>query len=127
MALGALLVYSMFGYGCVVKPASSYQNTTELTVIADWDDIDAAMDAGMSASETAVLARTESDGVVVFEFLSIHDERGKLIATRLEEGTEGVEIRVHAEQSESRANTPQRLVHAFARRLSELRGVETAP
>ena len=117
----------MFGNSCAVLPSISYQNATEITLIGDWNDIDAAMQAGMAESETAVLARSESNGVVVFEFLSIHDERGKLIATRLEKGTEGVEITVHAEAPDSRAKTPQRLVHAFARRLSELRGVEAAP
>lgn len=62
----------------------------------DWDDIDAAVDVGMSAAEVArVDARTSPDGRTrTYELRTSTDEPAWLIARREEDGRVGLGARV---------------------------------
>lgn len=67
--------------GCAGVPtARSYQGDWPAVVVADWDDIDAAMTRTLSRTETAILSRTEvgSPGKVGsrvrFDLLSVRDD-----------------------------------------------------
>lgn len=92
----------------------------------DWDDIDAAVDVGMSAAEAArVDARTSPDGRTrTYELRTSTDEPAWLVARREEDGRVGLGARV------GRFGDPQReekLVRGVAERLKSLHGVDWAP
>ena len=82
MAFAATLTALVFGIaGCAGVPtARSYQGDWPALVVADWDDIDAAMSRSLSRTETSILSRTEvgSSGEigsrVRFELLSVRDD-----------------------------------------------------
>lgn len=92
----------------------------------DWDDIDAAVDVGMSAAEVArVDARTSPDGQTrTYELRTITDEPAWLVARREEGGRIGLGARV------GRFGDPEReakLIRGVAERLKALYGVDWAP
>lgn len=92
----------------------------------DWDDIDAAVDVGMSAAEVArVDASTSSDGLTrTYELRTITDEPAWLVARREEGGRVGLGARV------GRFGDPRReekLIRGVAERLRALYGVDWAP
>ena len=92
----------------------------------DWDDIDAAVDVGMSAAELArVDASTSPDGLTrTYELRTITDEPAWLVARRQEGGRVGLGARV------GRFGDPQReekLIRGVAERLKTLYGVDWAP
>jgi hypothetical protein len=94
-------------------------------VVADWDDVDAAVEVAVKRSEVGLAgpARRE-EGRVVFPIRTISDEAGELVVTR------GEGDRVTVEASIGRfgdAAWESRVVGAVARRLRELGGVEWAP
>ena len=92
----------------------------------DWDDIDAAVDVGMSAAEVArVDGTTSPDGQTrTYELRTITDEPVWLIARREEGGRVGLGARVgHFGDPEREA----KLVHGVAERLKSLYGVDWAP
>ena len=92
----------------------------------DWDDIDAAVDVGMSAAEIArVDASTSPDGLTrTYELRTITDEPAWLVARREEGGRVGLGARVgHFGDAEREA----RLIRAVAERLRSLHGVDWAP
>ena len=92
----------------------------------DWDDIDAAVDVGMSAAELArVDASTSPDGLTrTYELRTITDEPAWLVARREEDGRVGLGARV------GRFGDPRReekLIRGVADRLKALYGVDWAP
>lgn len=92
----------------------------------DWDDIDAAVDVGMSAAEVArVDARTSPDGRTrTYELRTSTDEPAWLIARREEDGRVGLGARVGRFGDPERE---QKLVRGVAERLKSLHGVDWAP
>lgn len=92
----------------------------------DWDDIDAAVEVGMSEAEVArVDASTSSDGLTrTYELRTITDEPAWLVARREEDGRVGLGARV------GRFGDPERearLIRGVAARLKALYGVDWAP
>jgi len=92
----------------------------------DWDDIDAAVDAGMTAAEVArVDASTSPDGLTrTYELRTITDEPAWLVARREESGRVGLGASV------GRFGNPEheaKLVRGVAERLRVLFGVDWAP
>ncbi len=92
----------------------------------DWDDIDAAVDAGMSAAEVArVDASTSPDGRTrTYELRASTDEPAWLVARREEDGRVGLGARVGRFGDPERE---QKLVRGVAERLKTLHGVDWAP
>ncbi len=92
----------------------------------DWDDIDAAVDAGVSAAEVAkVDVRSSADSLTrTYQLRTITDEPAWLIAQRTGVGRVSLGARV------GRFGDPQReagLLRAVAERLNALYGVDWAP
>lgn len=113
-------------------------------VRADWDDIDAAVSAGLWKHEAAVVSRRVDDvGMVRFTLMTIRDERGELSFRRVEPqplaaagaqpggeagGGEPVLIEIGCAVGLSdRGEVERRIIRSVVHRLTQLRGVQTAP
>lgn len=108
------------------------------TAIADWDDVDAAVDAALVEAEVAVIRprlmgprfTAVSFACRVYLLRSITDAEGLLVVAydwQSEPSAKGsVPITVRAEVEGQPAAT-EILVLGVARRLAQLAGVETAP
>jgi len=127
----------------VTGPAST---GTEQVVEADWDDIEAAVDIGMSRVEAAVCRVREPElqwRAYAFDVLNIHDQRGTLTFERLNppekpgprdldqlaaraKPPESIRVRCHI--SERGDSTQERaMIEAVVARLVELKGAGAVP
>lgn len=109
-------------------------------MIGDWNDVEAAALAGVDQAEATVRSvdrSRESDGVLIFDLLTVRDRSGELTVERISEGRT-----VHGVEHESarlrltgrigsgplrEPDTERRIIDRVARRLEQLRGVEFAP
>lgn len=135
---------------CAIVPPESGPSTIE--VIADWDDIDAAVDVALKAGECAILQETTPatpasptrdeplairDPFVrrVFQIRSISDARGELVLTRAihpipnDKGSIPITIEARLGDPHGLRDTLRegRLVAATRRRLTQLAGVDWHP
>jgi len=109
--------------GCSAEPTPlqvGVPSTAE--TLADWDDLQTAVDAGASKAQMTIL-RSEKDGnAVVYHLVTVLDRPAVL---RVEPGDDGV-VRLSARVG--RFGDPRRekeLLEWVSRRLEELHGVET--
>lgn len=95
------------------------------TVLADWNDVDAAVEVAVKKAEVALdgPARREARRVV-YRIRTVSDEPGELVVERSDGDvlTVSASIGRFGEGKEQEA----RLVGAVVRRLKQLRGVEHA-
>jgi hypothetical protein len=97
---------------------------TDVPIPGDWDDVRVAAGVGVGAIEASILDTTASDEEIRFDLVTIRSEPGLLTVRRA--GPDSV----RATASVGRFGDPareQRLLHAFARRLEQLHGVDYAP
>lgn len=132
-AMAGAVACAAAGWMLVGLAACASETVTPPSVISisrigagDWDDIDAAVDVGMSAAEVArVDASTSADGLTrTYELRTITDEPAWLVARREEGGRVGLGARV------GRFGDPPReekLIRGVAERLKALYGVDWAP
>ncbi len=102
---------------------------TTIEITADWNDIDAAMLIAASKSQLGLSDRTNDPDGAMFQFLTIHDETMLLWATPLEKPTEKpIRIKFEARLEPSRDTAREsKFLQALTKRLTQLRGVDTAP
>jgi hypothetical protein len=95
-------------------------------VIADWNDVDAAVEVAVKKAEVALDGPPRrSQGRTVYPLRTVRDEPGELTVER----SEGDLITVSAKLGRFGEDKDReaRLVGAVTRRLKDLRGVEHAP
>ncbi len=100
----------------------------DTTVIADWDDVDAAVETGAGQAEMAVVFdETPSPDERVFYLRTIGDKPVKLTVTRTNsEAPPTIQLEVRAGVFGDPGDQA-RLLKAVSTRLSDLKGVEFAP
>ncbi|MEN0020592.1 MAG: hypothetical protein AAF747_06900 [Planctomycetota bacterium] len=140
----------LFSVGCgspppvgAVRPGSvvaSGEAGNAAEVVADWDDIDAAVRASLWRAELAILtidlledadtaepSQTERH----YHLLGVRDELGLLIVKRSDAASESglvtLTCRVGGGQTPQEKKRAARAVQDFARRLDQLAGVDVAP
>lgn len=108
-------------------------------LVGDWNDVTAAVDAGLSAAEVSILPITTGLSVAdstdlgpncrVFRFESIINTTGTMaIARQPGSGPESAQIVLRASfEGEDGPARTTRLLDGVARRFSQLRGVDSAP
>lgn len=104
-------------------PASS-----ELTVIADWNDVEAAAIVAVEPYETVILGSTPGDRVHTFDLLTIMDDTGTLTARRDTDAADLIPI--HLTCTLGLFGDPDReraILRDAAARLRALAGVEYRP
>lgn len=108
------------------------------TVVADWDDVDAALDVAISDAEVAILGRQLLEGPdgprLEYRLRSIAEGAGTLVVRPLEplpaapaDGSAPPSLRLSLEarfDGRSDAGRAERLVQSLAARLAVLAGVE---
>ena len=100
----------------------------EMVVIGDWNDVEAAAIAAAGENETAIVGQTMGEREQVFEFQTIMDEPGKLIATRETEAGDLIPIRLRCEVgSFGNEKREEGILESARKRLRELAGVQVAP
>lgn len=104
-----------------------------MTIRADWNDVDAAVEIAITRAEMAILRRTaepaDQPEQIRFELLTMMDERGVLTVTR-DAGAGDAMIPIHLEARVGHFGDPAReqvLLRAMADRLEQLAGVDYAP
>lgn len=122
--------------GCASGPtgsadgASPEQNSR--TVVADWEDVPAAVSVATGQVELAVVDRSNPDpNRLVYELKSIRDEPGVLEVSRPQNGwIPGLPVvltlRCEVGRFENK-KTQDHLLHTLMQRLQDLRGVDAAP
>lgn len=124
----ALAVFAvMCVAACAGVPAEPAQAITlSKSASGDWDDVDAAMDVGVSAAEMAIVnSSTSPDGSTrLYELRTVTDEPAWLKAQRGEDGRVSLGARVGRFGDAARE---QKLVESVAARLKALYGVDWAP
>ncbi|MBX3386689.1 MAG: hypothetical protein KF768_08975 [Phycisphaeraceae bacterium] len=137
------------GTGCAARSGSTGSRTGALPidhpptvreVIGDWNDVEAAALAGVDQAEATVRSvdrSRESDGVLIFDLLTVRDRSGELTVERISEGrtVRGVEhesarLRLTGRIGSGPLREPDTerwIIDRVARRLEQLRGVEFAP
>jgi hypothetical protein len=113
------------------RPGSTIR-VSELVVTGDWNDIDAAMQAGIPWAEAAIMESRRPDGrSLVVEVKTIVDQVGRVEAVWIEGGSaegEGARIRLRSRIGEfGDVERETRIVGEVAKRLGDLQGVEVAP
>lgn len=111
---------------------------TTREIAGDMDDVDAAVDVAISASQLALVRREEPEpGVVRYTLVTLGDEPG--VAVVREGGREGASVGANGEASvgaivvtvriRARGDDAweKRFLDALAKRLGQLRGVDAAP
>jgi hypothetical protein len=98
------------------------------SVLADWDDLDAAVLAAVGPNETALLAWSKDELEQVFLLRTIRDEEGRLVARREQAAPDPVRIDLTC-QIGLFGDPPaeQAILEATRRRLAELAGVDYRP
>jgi len=100
-----------------------------LIVRGDWNDVDAAVDVGLSAIEAASLGVDRSiPRLIVYEFVTIRDDQGQITIRLLDlpDDEPGIEILASIGHF-ARPKEEQQLVRAIAHRLGQLYGVQVSP
>ncbi len=142
LGLGALvLVAAVAGLGAAAtggctlsKPGVGAHRLAPgpLEMLADWDDLDAAMDVAAQRNEMAVLRASDptGDGLIRrFELRTVAAEPVEVTVTRPEAGS-GQPQPIIARAKVGRFGDPEReaaLLAALRRRLEQLRGVDVSP
>ena len=128
--LGLMLI------GCSATPspppvdASRTEQGSELFVIAEWDDVPAAVETASSQAEMALEATHRTDERMEFTIRLIGGERATLVAVRTGEssGVTSSTIRLIAKVGAFGAqDAERRLLGYVVARLRQLHGVEWAP
>ncbi len=116
--------------GCSAQPGGGIDqplphNTGHTTsVAADFDDVDAAVNAVLPRHEMALLRSETFDGTIKrYEAVSIEDWPVLIIATRADES---VQLRCAVGRF-GRAGTETALLNDIQARLEQLAGVDTSP
>ncbi len=86
--LGILGLLSLYVAGCAGGPrspgsAQSPGGPFKVTVIGDWNDVEASLYAVIGNAEAAILSSTQTADSQVFELLTIMDEPGFVYAKRV--------------------------------------------
>ena len=111
--------------------APSATSPVQTTIVADWDDLQAAVGFALSRTElvrVSVFRPTEDR--VEFRLRSSRDEPGLLVATREDEWCGGDPVTMTLTCTVGRFGDPareQQFLELVAERLGQLRGVEVAP
>lgn len=120
---------------------------TRTRVWADWDDLDAALDVGLSEIEAAVLKKDQPEpGLIVCTLVTIRDDQGVIQIRQLDPlptatpdpsidtapdspapGPVTIEIRASIGRFGERRQAERTLVQTIRRRLVQLRGRDAAP
>lgn len=98
-------------------------------VVADWNDLDAAVDVGASECEMAVLAiEVESEAERAYILRTVRDEPAWLMARRIGAADEAVDVQLTARVGHfGDGRQEDRLISRVRGRLKQLRGVATHP
>jgi hypothetical protein len=119
-------------------PAVSIQDTGLLgfqtqRITADWDDVDAALDVGLTRGQSAIVSSTRTAKNARFDLVTITGREGWIEFARQSEAApaaglapETITITAHI-QGQQGPVLAERLLEATAKRLRQLAGVATAP
>ncbi|MBY0261902.1 MAG: hypothetical protein K2Q20_06140 [Phycisphaerales bacterium] len=120
--------------GCAspaITPAQVAATDNPLTLTADWDDLDAGVEVGLSQAEAVQVGKpvASPDGRErVYSFQHITGLKGTLTATRLTDATAAATVRLSCQAGTIRQPGLERSVLARVRlRLGDLLGREFAP
>lgn len=96
------------------------------TVLADWDDVDAAVEVAVKSAEVALDGPPRrSRSRMVYSLRTVSDEPGELVVERA--GGEVLTVSATIGRFGGDKEREARLVGAVVRRLKQLRGKEWAP
>lgn len=126
LALLAIVAAALAG-SCGGAHFQAHGAPTELSqrdVIGDYDDVDAAIDLACSASELAILQKTNEEGVKRFEMITVGDEPAWAQARAI--AGDRVEVRVRIRDAGDAA-WEARFLDAVQKRLAQLHGRTSAP
>lgn len=131
----ALVLAGLVGGGCATQerlPAPErFEESAPVVVVGDWDDVEAAVSAGASQAEMAVVVLTRpTETSIDFELVTITDEPATL-KVRLDpesaaKGKASIALEARVGRFGDRA-WEERLIGRVGRRLGELHGVDVAP
>jgi hypothetical protein len=115
-----------------VRTLAPTPNPAVRAVVAEWRDVERAMEIAVRRAELTILDREIGPDSKRFELQSVSAEPGYLVATRQSPGPEGdgAAITIRLETRIGMFGNPareQELLRALARRLEQLRGREWAP
>lgn len=132
LAVGVATLFVVGGCAGVYRPSAEPIDTSTLVVAGDWDDVVAAVEAGASWAEMAVLTREAGDGWARFGLITTDEERVTLTVERVGRGGggDGGRVRLEAESSAGNERGPgleASLIRGVERRLSQLSGVDVSP
>lgn len=125
----ALLVFLGGCWSARAIPAGRVSQPLE--VVADWNDVEAAVLAATGRVEMAFVSQAEAPGRHVFELRTIRDEPAELVFTcelgALPEG-ERIPIRIWCSVGRfGDSGREAQVLRAVAKRLGDLAGVDFAP
>lgn len=117
--------------GVPTLPAAQMARASSERCVADWDDVDAAIDVGASKSEMAVVSwGMNADGERAYKLRTALDEPVWVCAKRVgdpkKEESALLELRARVGRFGD-ADREERLLRAVRKRLDELCGVATSP
>jgi hypothetical protein len=102
--------------------------------VGDWNDVNASAQTAMSKNEAAILTWNQTPTEQVFEFKTIRDERGRLVARRDDPAPElgrdagPIPIRLSCTVGLFGNSSVERsILRAAKQRLEQLSGVDWAP
>ncbi len=98
-------------------------------VMADWNDVDAALETGAKAAQVAVVGVERSENRIVYLVVTHTDEPGRLIVERIAgqgAGSPAVRLEAHIGRFGDPAREGDFMGHV-AKRLMDLHGRDTAP
>ncbi len=134
LAIGAAAVLASFAaVGCFAPAPKPHQSAPsapfQLTVIGDWNDVEASLFAVIGKAEMAILSKTDRPNEQVYELLSVGDEPGFVYARR-QPGDKDDLIPITLSCSLGFFGDPageKDMVSGMAARLNDLAGVGARP
>lgn len=128
--LGSIFTGCEAGPGRSPEAAAAATSPVSLTVRADWDDVDAALEVALSRAQLAILSRSpDGPDRVTWRLLSVQDEPAHLTAVRPPGATQDptditLEARIGLFGDPRRE---EQFLKFMERRLNQLAGVDYAP